>query len=83
VGLSALTGEGLERLRDLLMEHFSRWMAPVKLFLPPAQMRWLSRIYEAGQVTSRRDTPQGIYLEARLPATLTRQLDGVLKRPNT
>jgi GTP-binding protein HflX len=66
--VSAQTGEGLERLKERLAEHFaSRWER-VRMLLPYADGAALSELYALGApIESREDTPDGVLVEARLP----------------
>jgi GTP-binding protein HflX len=66
--VSARTGEGLERLKARLAEHFaSRWER-VRLLLPYAEGSRLSELYALGApIEHREDTPDGVLVVARLP----------------
>jgi GTP-binding protein HflX len=66
--VSAQTGEGLERLKERLAEHFaSRWER-VRLLLPYAEGARLSELYALGApIEQREDTPDGVVVVARLP----------------
>jgi GTP-binding protein HflX len=66
--VSAATGEGLERLRARLAEHFgSRWEL-VRLLVPYDAGSRLSELYSLGApIEGREDTPDGVLVVARLP----------------
>jgi GTP-binding protein HflX len=66
--VSAATGEGLERLRARLAEHFgSRWQL-VRLLVPYDAGARLSELYSLGApIEEREDTPDGVLVVARLP----------------
>jgi GTP-binding protein HflX len=66
--VSAATGEGLERLRARLAEHFgSRWEL-VRLLVPYDAGARLSELYSLGApIEEREDTPDGVLVVARLP----------------
>jgi GTP-binding protein HflX len=66
--VSAATGEGLERLRARVAEHFgSRWEL-VRLLVPYDAGARLSELYSLGApIEGREDTPDGVLVIARLP----------------
>jgi GTP-binding protein HflX len=66
--VSARTGEGLDRLKARLAEHFaSRWER-VRLLLPYEDGARLSELYALGApIEQREDTPDGVLVVARLP----------------
>lgn len=72
--ISALQGEGLEKLRGRLVTLFEDRLRETSVFLSAAQMHWLSRLYKEGQVLERRTEGQGWVVRARLPERLLGQL---------
>jgi GTP-binding protein HflX len=66
--VSARTGEGLDRLKARLAEHFaSRWER-VRLLLPYEDGARLSELYALGApIEQREDTADGVLVVARLP----------------
>src|SRR4051812_28364705 len=66
--VSAATGEGLDRLRARLAEHFgSRWEL-VRLLVPYDAGSRLSELYGLGApIEEREDTAEGVLVVARLP----------------
>jgi GTP-binding protein HflX len=66
--VSAATGEGLDRLRARLAEHFgSRWEL-VRLLVPYEAGARLSELYSLGApIEGREDTADGVLVVARLP----------------
>jgi GTP-binding protein HflX len=66
--ISALTGEGLERLRARAAAHFAERFEEVRLLLPYSEGAKLAELYSLGApVEERRDEPDGVFLRARLP----------------
>jgi GTPase len=68
LGISALTGEGLDELRARVAERFGERLRPVRLLVPYDQGRVLAELYELGApIEERLDTSEGVIVVARLP----------------
>jgi GTP-binding protein HflX len=68
VQISALTGEGLDALRERIAERFADRFEAVQLLLPYEQGGKLAELYELGApIEERQDQPDGVYIKARLP----------------
>jgi GTPase len=66
--ISALTGEGLDGLRERIAERFADRFEPVRLLLPYGEGARLNELYALGApIEQREDTPEGVLLVARLP----------------
>ncbi|MGI8421317.1 MAG: GTPase HflX [Gaiellaceae bacterium] len=66
--VSALTGEGLDELRERIADRFADRYEEVRLFLPHDEGGRLAELYALGApIDERRDTPDGVYVKARLP----------------
>jgi GTP-binding protein HflX len=66
--VSALTGEGLEELRERVAERFADRFEPVRLLLPYAEGGKLNELYALGApIEQRDDTSDGVLIVARLP----------------
>jgi GTP-binding protein HflX len=66
--VSALTGEGLDALRERIAERFSDRYEAVRLFLPYADGGKLAELYALGApIEEREDRPEGVLVLARLP----------------
>jgi GTP-binding protein HflX len=66
--VSALTGEGLEGLRERVAERFADRYEQVRLFVPHADAAKLSELYELGApIDEREDSEEGVLVKARLP----------------
>jgi GTPase len=66
--VSALTGEGLDRLRAELARRFDDRWERVRLLVPYEHGGDLSDLYALGTpIEGRQDTPEGVLLVARLP----------------
>src|SRR6476660_2160153 len=71
VQVSALTGEGLDALKQQVAEFFADRYVDVQLLLPHDHGRELSALYETGApITSREDSAAGVLVSARLPRRL-------------
>jgi GTP-binding protein HflX len=66
--VSALTGEGLGELRARVADRFDERFERVRLFVPYDDGSTLAALYGLGTpVEDREDTPEGVYVRARLP----------------
>jgi GTPase len=68
VQVSALTGEGLDALRERIADRFSDRFEAVRLFLPYEDGGKLAELYSLGApIEEREDRPEGVLVRARLP----------------
>jgi GTPase len=66
--VSAVTGEGLESLRQRIAELFVDRFQDVRLLVPYGDGKALSDLYALGApIDERTDTPEGVAIRARLP----------------
>src|SRR4051812_22955590 len=66
--ISALTGEGLEELRERIAERFGERFERVRLLVPYEEGARLNELYALGApIDEREDTPEGVLVVARLP----------------
>jgi GTPase len=66
--VSALTGEGIEDLRERIADRFSDRFEPVRLLLPYQEGGKLNELYALGApIEQRQDTGEGVLVVARLP----------------
>jgi GTP-binding protein HflX len=66
--ISALTGEGVERLRERIATHFAERFEEVRLLLPYSEGAKLAELYSLGaRLEERRDDADGVFVRARLP----------------
>jgi GTPase len=66
--VSALTGEGLDELREEIARAFEGRWERVRLLVPYEQGAKLSELYALGTpIEDREDTPEGVLVIARLP----------------
>jgi GTP-binding protein HflX len=68
VFVSAAAGEGLETLMERLAEFFDRSLRPVRLLFPYADGAARSRLRGIASDLHEEHTPEGVFVEARLPA---------------
>src|SRR5439155_11298576 len=65
---SALTGQGLEKLRARIAGRCADRYEQVRLFVPHAQAATLSELYALGApIDEREDSEEGVLVKARLP----------------
>ncbi len=67
--LSAFSGEGIEALRTRIEDEFSRTLRQVELLVPYAQGARLAELHDLAGDLERDDTPDGVRVTARLPAS--------------
>ncbi|MDX6699668.1 MAG: GTPase [Solirubrobacteraceae bacterium] len=65
--VSALTGEGLDALRDRIQAEFRRTLRDVELLLPYDEGGRLAELHELADGLEREDTADGVRVTARLP----------------
>jgi GTPase len=73
--VSAVTGEGLDRLGERIEEEFRRGLRSVDLLVPYADGASLAELHEAVGDLERTDTADGVRIRARVPATLAARLE--------
>jgi GTPase len=65
--VSALTGDGIEALRERIASRFAERFEPVRLFLPYDEGGKLAELYALGApIDEREDHPEGVLVRARL-----------------
>jgi GTPase len=74
VAVSALTGEGLDRLAEMMMEELSRLRQQVHLRLPQSEYQLMSEIMEHGEVIQQEYEGNDILVEARVAPELIYKL---------
>jgi GTP-binding protein HflX len=65
--VSALTGEGLDALREQIDQTFIRALEPVELLIPYADGARLAELHALAGELHREDTPDGVLVSALLP----------------
>jgi GTPase len=66
--VSALTGEGVDDLRERIADRFAERFEPVRLLLPYQEGGKLNELYALGApIEQRQDTGEGVLVVARLP----------------
>ena len=73
--VSAVTGEGLPELEERLGDHFERLMRDVELLVPFSEGGTLSELHDVAGDLERTDTPEGVLIQARLPAVVAERFD--------
>ncbi len=75
--ISAVTGEGLDALIERIEEVFARTLREVELLIPYDEGGRLAELHEIAGDLEREETPDGVRVLARLPATACRTLRAV------
>jgi GTP-binding protein HflX len=68
--VSAVTGEGLDELRERIAREFERSLRDVELLVPFSEGGTLSELHDVAGELEREDTPEGVRVQARLPAVV-------------
>jgi GTP-binding protein HflX len=68
--VSAVTGEGLEELRERIAREFERALRDVELLVPFSDGATLSELHQVAGDLERTDTPEGVLVQVRLPAVV-------------
>jgi GTPase len=68
VAVSALTGEGLEKLRESMERSFEETLRPVELLIPYSEGARLHELHEVAGDLDRTDRGDGVLVKARVPA---------------
>ena len=66
----ALTGQGLDGVRDAIEAAFEETLASVELLVPYSQGGALAELHEVAGDLERSDEPQGVLVKARVPRAL-------------
>jgi GTP-binding protein HflX len=69
VQVSAETGEGLHELRETIGARFLASLQPIELLVPYDEGGRLSELHELAGNMEREDTPDGVIVRARVPAS--------------
>ena len=81
-GISAKTGQGIDRLLKLIEERLSGTMAaPIRVRVPAERSDLIASIYRHGRVIHRQDHDGTVELTARIPASLQASLISYIIHP--
>ena len=73
--VSAITGEGLDELRERIADEFERTLQDVALLVPFSEGGTLSELHDVAGDLERTDTPDGVLIQARLPSVVAERFD--------
>jgi GTP-binding protein HflX len=73
--VSAVTGEGLEELKERITQEFEKTLRDVELLVPFAEGGLLSELHDVAGDMEREDTPDGVRVTARIPAVVADRYD--------
>jgi GTP-binding protein HflX len=68
--VSALTGEGIDTLTERIEEEFARTLRDVELLIPFDEGAQLAELHDIAGDLEREETPDGVVIRARLPASI-------------
>jgi GTP-binding protein HflX len=69
VQVSGATGEGLDNLREAIEARFLATLQPMELLVPYRDGGTLSELHDVAGELEREDTPEGVRVRARVPAS--------------
>ena len=75
VQVSAETGEGLDELRNAMEARFLATLQPMELLLPYEEGGRLSELHDLAGDVEREDTPDGVRVRARVPASVVSRFE--------
>jgi GTPase len=75
VGVSAVTGEGIEELRARIATEFERTLADVEVLVPYDEGARLAELHELGGDLEREELAEGVLVRAKVPAALAHRFD--------
>jgi GTP-binding protein HflX len=75
IGVSAISGEGLEELGDRIGGAFDETLCEVELLVPYGQGARLSELHELAGKLEREELAEGVRVRARLPAALVHRFE--------
>ena len=73
--VSALTGEGLDPLRERIAATFEAQLRDVELLVPFHEGATLSELHDVAGGLEREDTAEGVRVSVRLPAVVAERYD--------
>jgi GTPase len=73
--VSAITGEGLDELSERIADEFERTLRDIELLVPFSEGGTLSELHDVAGDLERTDTPDGVLIQARLPAVVAERFD--------
>jgi GTP-binding protein HflX len=73
--VSAVTGEGLDELRERISAEFERTLRDVELLVPFSEGGLLSELHDVAGDLEREDTEEGVRITVRLPAVVAERYD--------
>ncbi|UCH12729.1 MAG: GTPase HflX [Candidatus Omnitrophota bacterium] len=80
VTISALKGNGFDELINMVTAKFSGLLVDIDALIPYHNMNLVNIVYNEGNIINRQDTPEGIYIKARVPARIKEKLSFLLER---
>ncbi len=80
VGVSAVTGEGIDELLDAIEEAFAATLEPMDLLIPYEQGASLSELHAIAGDLDREDGPDGVRVQAKVPRALVHRFEAYATR---
>lgn len=80
VAISALKGEGIDELEEVIIGHIQKDMEDIEITLPHKYYAYARMIQENGSVEEQEYTEDGLYIKARIPKKIKYAILKQLKR---
>jgi GTP-binding protein HflX len=71
IGISSVTGEGIDELRGRIAAEFERTLEPMELLIPYSDGARLAELYDLAGDLEREETANGVLVRAKVPQALT------------
>jgi GTPase len=81
--VSADSGEGIAELTERVADEFDRRLSEVELLVPYEEGRRLAELHELAGDLEREDTPEGVRVSVRLPASIAARYAPFALKPQT
>lgn len=83
VGVSAISGEGIDELRDAIARAFEATLSPVDLLIPYSEGAALSQLHKLAGDLERTELAEGVAVHAKIPTSEVHRFEHLKSKSNT